>query len=179
MDDLKFSNGDKLLLRVRSRLRKEYNVDTQHVKPEDFRYTTGRSECNHDYDQPWNVIAIYSPSKIEDPRPYRKIQLKGNLQCGNGAGSAAYVTGSFGFFAAGECVNQILMINHKREIVQQILLHWDKVIDTHCNLTQWLSPKSDGGTDKVAMDSRKASIILSTGNLPIHTYLSHVNDFVI
>ena len=130
VDDLSNTHGDKLLAKVRMRLRRkargsdstgeaaddecngrkvsteeneEKDLDNEMYELELQRADAGRAKRNTTL--PMDVTAVYSPLNADAANERKKL---GNMSCANGAGSAVYVTGVFGFVAAGECVSQIL-----------------------------------------------------------------------
>ncbi len=91
--DLAFSSHDRLLVQVRSELRSE------------FGFPRG--------DIPFGVDCVYSPEPVVYPltdgavgaRPDSGASLR--LDCESGYGTACFVTGTFGFVAAGHIVQRI------------------------------------------------------------------------
>ena len=92
--DLSKASHDKLLSEVRRRLRKEHHFPAEHS-------TMG-------------VACVYSVEKTVFPQPdgsvcgtRTEIEEGARLNCNGGLGSATFVTGAFGFAAAGFAVRKI------------------------------------------------------------------------
>ena len=92
--DLSQASHDKLLSEVRRRLRKEHQFPAEHSA--------------------MNVPCVYSVEKTFYPQPdgsvsgtRAKIEDGTKLNCDGGLGSATFVTGAFGFAAAGFVVQKI------------------------------------------------------------------------
>ena len=112
-DDLNLSSGDPLLSKVRVRLRKEHGFG-------------GAAQA------PWDVTAVFSP--LGGGADGRRLRARrGNMACGNGAGSSVMVTGSFGLFAASECLAQILMRAERDESRRRASAAIERVFDSHCH----------------------------------------------
>ncbi|MBL9214138.1 MAG: tRNA threonylcarbamoyladenosine dehydratase [Opitutaceae bacterium] len=92
--DLGESQGDELLRQVRRKLRRDHGF----ARGEDQRY---------------GVPCVYSPEKpvypwadgrcATEPEPGSSLRL----DCATGFGTAVFITGAFGFAAAGEVVRQV------------------------------------------------------------------------
>lgn len=97
VDDLSRSYNDALLAQVRKRLRKDYGF------PRDER-------------QAFKVDCVYSPEEPRYPQAdgsvstTRHIAGKMRLDCESGFGTAAFITGVFGFAAAARICNSISVI---------------------------------------------------------------------
>ena len=84
-----------------------------------------------------------------------------------------YSTGSFGLFAAGECVNQILMTAYRRDIIQRSLSLADRIFDSNRKLS-----KRDGSQIENVDNNCKSRVllqnfcILSTGSSDWNNILS-------
>ena len=94
LGDLSKASHDKLLSEVRRRLRKEHHFPAEHSVME--------------------VPCVYSVEKTFYPQPdgtvggtRAKIEAGAKLNCDGGLGSATFVTGAFGFAAAGLVVQKI------------------------------------------------------------------------
>ena len=91
--DLAFSSHDPLLQQVRSTLRAE------------FGYPRGT--------EPFGVDCVFSSEQVVYPRQdgsvgdRREPGFKARLDCDSGYGTACFVTGTFGFVAAGHIVGKI------------------------------------------------------------------------
>jgi tRNA A37 threonylcarbamoyladenosine dehydratase len=94
--DLAHTEQDELLRLVRKKLRRDHGF------PRDIR-------------QPFGIAAVYSPEKPVFPwadGTCAAVAEPGSnltLDCASGFGTAAFVTGVFGFAAAGEAVRQIAL----------------------------------------------------------------------
>jgi tRNA A37 threonylcarbamoyladenosine dehydratase len=94
VDDLAFSEQDELLRQVRRKLRRECGFP-------------------RDVQAPFGIACVYSPEKPQFPwsdgtacsTPEPGSSLK--LDCATGFGTATFVTGVFGFAAAGEVVRRL------------------------------------------------------------------------
>jgi len=100
--DLAYTEHDRLLQKVRERLRKEHG------------FPTGR--------QPFGVDCVYSPEPPVFPQEDGSVcatkdtETLGDgprLNCEAGLGSATFVTGTFGFLAAGRAVERIVTGNRE------------------------------------------------------------------
>lgn len=114
VDDLKYTKGDKLLAKVRLRLRSDYNLDGNEKstlllsdedtinsnKPNRGSIVETNVASASKKNQSGDVIAIYSHHDSDSVTSFGKEQRRrrGNMGCGNEAGSAVFVTGTFGFF---------------------------------------------------------------------------------
>lgn len=91
--DLAFTTHDRLLAEVRSLLRGE------------FGFARGET--------PFGVDCVYSPEPLVYPRQDGSVCAEREpgsalrLNCGSGYGTACFVTGTFGFVAAGNVVQRI------------------------------------------------------------------------
>jgi tRNA A37 threonylcarbamoyladenosine dehydratase len=92
--DLSKASHDKLLSEVRRRLRKDHDFPAGHLV--------------------MNVPCVYSVEKTLFPQPdgmmgetRARIEAGTKLNCDGGLGSATFVTGAFGFAAAGLIVEKI------------------------------------------------------------------------
>ncbi len=95
VDDLGRAGRDELLRQVRKRLRREHG----YAKGEGHRY---------------DVAAVFSAEPPVFPQPdgsCAAVRAEGEdslrMDCAGGYGAAAFVTGAFGFAAAGEVVRQL------------------------------------------------------------------------
>jgi tRNA A37 threonylcarbamoyladenosine dehydratase len=84
--DLSETRQDKILWRIRKRLKQNFNFPRE-----------GK----------WDISAIFIPSKRIEPSTCEDDidELDDKLNCQGRLGSASFVTGSFGFFAASEGIN--------------------------------------------------------------------------
>ena len=94
-DDLTRANHDSLLKRVRKMLR------------QDFEFPRG--------DKRWSIPCVYSPEAAVFPKDDGEVcetpqagDTSMRLDCASGFGAATFVTGTFGFVAAGVALNQLL-----------------------------------------------------------------------
>ncbi len=94
LGDLSKASHDKLLSEVRRRLRKEHHFPAEH--------------------RVMNLPCVYSVEKTVFPQPdgsvgetRAKTEEGSRLNCDGGLGSATFVTGAFGFAAAGFIVQKI------------------------------------------------------------------------
>jgi tRNA threonylcarbamoyladenosine dehydratase len=93
VEDLAFSSKDRLLQEIRKKLR--------------TRFGFPRGET------PFNVKCVYSQEEPVFPRPdgsvcrQREKAMDLRLDCKSGFGTASFVTGAFGFAAAGEIVAEL------------------------------------------------------------------------
>ena len=100
--DLAFTEHDRLLQKVRERLRKEHG------------FPTGRD--------PFGVDCVYSPEPPVFPqedgsvcatKDAETVSNGPRLNCEAGLGSASFVTGTFGFLAAGRAIERIVTGNRE------------------------------------------------------------------
>ena len=94
--DLTRSHNDRLLARVRKKLRQEYNFP--------------RNEKRR-----FQVPCIYSPEDAVYPEACELDEEKTShrLDCSSGYGAATHITGTFGFMAAAHIVKKIAMTKHQ------------------------------------------------------------------
>jgi tRNA threonylcarbamoyladenosine dehydratase len=91
--DLAFTSHDRLLAQVRSQLRTE------------FKFPRGAG--------PFGIDCVYSPEPAVYPHQNGSVCVQREpgsslrLDCENGYGTACFVTGTFGFVAAGHIVQQL------------------------------------------------------------------------
>lgn len=76
--DLAKSHGDPLLAKTRKILRSEHGF-------------------SRDIKKPMNVLSVFSAEEVRLPAG---VCVRGPLDCGNGLGTASYITGTFGFYCA-------------------------------------------------------------------------------
>jgi tRNA threonylcarbamoyladenosine dehydratase len=84
--DLAKSHGDPLLAKTRKVLRTEHGFD-------------------RDIKKPMNVMSVFSAEEVKLPAD---VCVRGPLDCGNGLGTATYITGTFGFYCAHLAVQAAL-----------------------------------------------------------------------
>jgi tRNA A37 threonylcarbamoyladenosine dehydratase len=95
-DDLARVNGDVLLSSVRTHLRKYYGF-SEGVK---FRH------LNSKLPKKWRIPAVYSTEPTKE-LPEGQDKVGGLRRCDGALGTACFVTGTFGFVAAGKVVDMI------------------------------------------------------------------------
>ncbi|MCB0407408.1 MAG: tRNA threonylcarbamoyladenosine dehydratase [Bdellovibrionales bacterium] len=95
--DLSQTSGDRLLHKVRKKLRMEYGF------PRDLKKKWGISTVYSD-ELPTFPLENGEVTKNPDSRPQRPID------CADGMGSLSFVTGSFGFFAAYQALQMVLSV---------------------------------------------------------------------
>ncbi|MDF1851622.1 MAG: tRNA threonylcarbamoyladenosine dehydratase [Verrucomicrobiales bacterium] len=95
-DDLAYATNDRLLKLVRKKLRQEYEFPEEQTKAP-FGFRTVFSTENARY--PWADGTIH-----DEPEPGSHLRLN----CETGFGTAAPVTGTFGFAAAAEAIEVVL-----------------------------------------------------------------------
>lgn len=89
VDDLARTHGDRLLHKVRKRLRQKHGF------PRNLK-------------ERWNIPAVFSDEPpvypMEDGNVTREVESRPSrpMDCNEGMGSVCFLTGSFGFFAASE-----------------------------------------------------------------------------
>jgi len=93
--DLAFASHDRLLASVRKVLRADYGFPTDHRIP--FGVPSVFSSELPVFPQPDGTVCVQRSGKISERR----------INCNSGYGSATFVTGSFGFVAAGHVVSEI------------------------------------------------------------------------
>lgn len=96
VEDLTRVNGDKLLTSTRHQLRKLYG------------FSGGKSWKERKGRQPkkWRIPAVHSTESTRD-LPQSKDSLMTFRRCDGALGTACFVTGTFGFAAAGEVVKML------------------------------------------------------------------------
>lgn len=98
VSDLGHTQADALLFRVRKLLKRRYQYPQGKIK--------------------FGVTAIYSPEPVrflgtDGVVTQQKSGDHKKLDCQGALGSASFVTGSFGFFAAAQAIDQLLL-NHRQ-----------------------------------------------------------------
>jgi tRNA A37 threonylcarbamoyladenosine dehydratase len=94
VDDLAFTHRDPLLRYVRKKLRSRHGF-------------------SRDVEQPFGVLAVYTQEMPLYPQSdgtvceFAEVGEEGGIGCASGIGAAAFVTGAFGFAAAGVVVNAL------------------------------------------------------------------------
>ena len=101
--DLAHTEHDELLRQVRRKLRRDYG------------FTQGQHKSAPSVQATFGIPAVFSPEKPVYPHADGSCGVEPEpgssltLDCASGFGTAAFITGTFGFVAAGEVVRQIAL----------------------------------------------------------------------